>query len=320
MSPGPFLSICVPTMNRRQQLERTLETLLKRDQINSFQIVVSDNCSTDGTSDFLNLLGRQDPRLEHIRQSKKITFDRNVLACVSQATGSYIWVLPDDDRVKEVALERVLANLMNLDRSMGLFVNFGHSNKSDSSLDIERVVECTKDSILTLTEASPVLIRSLSYLGSYISLAEDWKHASDFIGSGFIHTGVALNSIANFGCLSVIAEPLIEVSVGLNTWEASELEVLVGGWSSMVMHLDSALFGNADKHRIKAICTDVNVSRGSLISHRLNGTYSFKIWVQYLRPNLSGSKNTTAGIIAIIPVFVLIKLQAFRHFLRRLMT
>ena len=126
--------------------------------------------------------------------------------------------------IKEEAVGKVLANLMHLDGSMGLFVNFGHSNKVDSSLDIERVVECTTDSISSRADMDPVLIRSLSYLGSYISLARDWRHASDFIGSGFIHTGVALNSIARFGGLLIIAEPLVVVSVGLSTWEASELE------------------------------------------------------------------------------------------------
>jgi glycosyltransferase involved in cell wall biosynthesis len=320
MIQSPFLSICIPTMNRRLELERTLARLLMRGQTSSFQIIVSDNYSADGTPEFLNQMESQEPRLQHIRQSSRVTFDQNVLACVSKATGKYIWVLPDDDKIKEEALGRVLDNLRNLDGSMGLFVNFGHSNKVDSSLDIERVVEFATDSILSRGDMSPVLIRSLSYLGSYISPAGDWINASDFVGSGFIHTGVALNSIAKYGGLSVIAEPLVIVSVGLNTWEANELEILVGGWSLMVQHLDSAKYAKAESDRIKGLCIDTIVSRGSLISHRLNRTYSFHIYRRYLRPNLSGNRNIVAGIIAIIPVSLLIKLQKFKHTLSGLMT
>ena len=87
----------------------------------------------------------------------------------------------------------------------------------------------------------------------------------------------------------------------------------------MVRHLDPARFGSTERDRIKGLCIDTNVSRGSLISHRLNGTYSFQIYTQYLRPNLSGSTNIVAGIIAIIPVYVLVKLQKFKHAIRRLM-
>ena len=52
MIQGPLLSICIPTMNRRPDLERTLASLLTRDQNNSFQVIVSDNCSADETDNF----------------------------------------------------------------------------------------------------------------------------------------------------------------------------------------------------------------------------------------------------------------------------
>jgi glycosyltransferase involved in cell wall biosynthesis len=87
MIQSPFLSICIPTMNRRLELERTLARLLMRDQTSSFQIIVSDNYSADGTPEFLNQMESQEPRLQHIRQSSRVTFDQNVLACVSKATG-----------------------------------------------------------------------------------------------------------------------------------------------------------------------------------------------------------------------------------------
>ena len=199
MTSEHFLSVCIPTMNRHHELKRTLNTLLSQSQTSMIQFVVSDNYSNDGTANFLNQLASEYPRLTYFRQKSRISFDQNVLAAVNRASGKYIWVLPDDDEIILGAIEKVLQRLTSLERNVGVFVNFGHSNNLNSSLDIERVVELRKDSFFISSNLDPSLIRSLSYIGSYISPAEDWKHVSEFIGSGFIHAGVALNSIARLG-------------------------------------------------------------------------------------------------------------------------
>jgi abequosyltransferase len=46
-----LLSICIPTFNRSEVLDNTLNSLFSNSEFNSNQIevIVSDNCSTDNT-------------------------------------------------------------------------------------------------------------------------------------------------------------------------------------------------------------------------------------------------------------------------------
>ena len=47
----PLLSICIPTYNRSEQLRRALESLVGQEGFSEVEVVISDNCSTDGTEE-----------------------------------------------------------------------------------------------------------------------------------------------------------------------------------------------------------------------------------------------------------------------------
>jgi len=88
----PILSICVPTYNRLPYLKELLEKLLPQlnDQV---EVLVSDNCSDDGTWEYL--LGIDN--ITKFRQVSNIGADPNIQSVIQRAETEYVWLLCDDD-------------------------------------------------------------------------------------------------------------------------------------------------------------------------------------------------------------------------------
>ena len=307
------LSICIPTLNRKNALEKTLQALLTPDLPSNVQIVVSDNASTDETPIFLASLGLKYPNMNSVRQKEKVIFDSNVAFCVANASGKYIWVLPDDDLIDAKAISLVLEKLNSKNEPMGVFVNFGRFNEARLDFFQERVIEIVDDQIFELSELSSILIRSLSYAGSFICPREFWANSDNFVGTGFIHTGIALNSIAKIGSVNCIAQPLIRVQVGTQSWESSELEILVKGWSTMSRNLDSSYFSRSERTKIKNISLNNLIRTGWLISQRFENSLDFNIYIRKMLVNLGFKQNLLVFIIVLIPRSFLIFLRRLKH-------
>lgn len=90
------LTIAVPTYNGRLRIESLLLSLYALGYCDSdaVQILISDNCSTDRTPNFLETLPS---KFSIIRQSRNIGFSRNILSLLVASKGKYIWILGDDD-------------------------------------------------------------------------------------------------------------------------------------------------------------------------------------------------------------------------------
>lgn len=89
------VTIGIPTYNRANRfLVPALECALAQDWDN-LEIIVSDNCSTDNTSEIVS--SYTDPRLRYVRQTENIGANNNFNFCVQEAQGTYFLLFPDDD-------------------------------------------------------------------------------------------------------------------------------------------------------------------------------------------------------------------------------
>lgn len=82
----PLLSICIATLNRAEILRETLNHLAEVLDP-SFEIVVSNNCSSDHTFDVLDDFKKRWERLNYITQTKKIIAMENFNAAIRMAQG-----------------------------------------------------------------------------------------------------------------------------------------------------------------------------------------------------------------------------------------
>src|SRR5271170_8041344 len=85
-------SAIIPTYNRRELLQRTLQSVLSQDQVEP-EIIVVDDGSTDGT---MEMLGTFAPRVQTLRQTNRGPGAARNLG-MTHASGDYIAFLDSDD-------------------------------------------------------------------------------------------------------------------------------------------------------------------------------------------------------------------------------
>lgn len=92
------LEVFLITYNRRELLKDTLKKILAEGSpIKNCALSILDNCSTDGTSEFLQELLKKHPNITHIRNKKNIGGNANALHAYELASKEYTWLLCDDD-------------------------------------------------------------------------------------------------------------------------------------------------------------------------------------------------------------------------------
>ncbi|MDQ3623806.1 MAG: glycosyltransferase, partial [Verrucomicrobiota bacterium] len=96
LDPHPKVSIGIPTYNRAGLLRRAAESVHAQDY-RDFELLISDNASTDGTPALGEELSRRDSRVRYIRQPTNRGPTANFVDLVQQARGEFFMWLADDD-------------------------------------------------------------------------------------------------------------------------------------------------------------------------------------------------------------------------------
>lgn len=91
--------------NAKPFLSETLSSLLTQDYDN-FEIVISDNASTDGSSEICEELARQDPRIKHYRNAENVGAVKNWNNAFTKSNGEYFMWASDHDRFSSDYLRR----------------------------------------------------------------------------------------------------------------------------------------------------------------------------------------------------------------------
>jgi hypothetical protein len=101
-SKNPKFSIVMPTRNHAQYLPYALQSALQQ-TFDDYEIVVSDNCSTDATPEVVQRFASA--RIRHVRTERPVSMARNFEYGLEHATGDYVTFLPDDDAFSPFVLE-----------------------------------------------------------------------------------------------------------------------------------------------------------------------------------------------------------------------
>lgn len=94
-----ILSIIIPTLNRRDLLEITLEYLIEQlgHAAVSVELIVSDNASNDDTKELFMLGGRFEKTVKYVRFDKRVDIDTSFKRSIELANGKFINLFGDDD-------------------------------------------------------------------------------------------------------------------------------------------------------------------------------------------------------------------------------
>lgn len=104
---APFVSICVPVYNMAPYLRACIESV-REQSFTDWELVCTDDGSTDGSGAILDECAAADSRIKVIHQANAgVSRARN--AALDRAEGDWLWFVDPDDMLLPGALERIRA-------------------------------------------------------------------------------------------------------------------------------------------------------------------------------------------------------------------
>src|ERR1700730_925514 len=96
-SARPFVSIGMPVYNGERFVRQALESFLVQDYEN-FELIISDNASTDTTSKICQRYADRDARIRYLRNETNLGISPNHKRVLEMARGDYFkWAAHDDE-------------------------------------------------------------------------------------------------------------------------------------------------------------------------------------------------------------------------------
>jgi len=111
MNKPPLISIGIPAYNAGASIASTIEGLLAQ-SFGDFELIVSDNASTDATRDVVENYMLRDPRIRYERQPVNIGANGNYSHVVRRARGEFFKWSSSSDWCAPTFLERCLEEIL----------------------------------------------------------------------------------------------------------------------------------------------------------------------------------------------------------------
>lgn len=119
----PTVSIGLPVYNGGEYLREAIDLLLAQ-SFSDFELIISDNASTDSTSDICKEYAKKDARICYILQQENIGALANFRFVLSKLNGKYFMWAAHDDRWDPRFLEMTVAELDKDDGCNLVFCNY----------------------------------------------------------------------------------------------------------------------------------------------------------------------------------------------------
>jgi glycosyltransferase involved in cell wall biosynthesis len=124
----PVVSVGIPVYNGERYLRESIDAILAQ-TFEDFELIVSDNASTDGTAKICEAYVRQDRRVRYLRQPANLGAPRNYSLLVQHARGRYFkWSSASDTCAPSMLQQCVEV----LDRDPGVVLCYGGTQLIDS--------------------------------------------------------------------------------------------------------------------------------------------------------------------------------------------
>lgn len=102
---GEKISVCLLTFNHVDVVESTIRSILNQ-TVTGYEVIVSDDCSTDGTWESIQMLAAEDSRIRPVRTPHNMGMAGNANHAVAQTVRPYIALLHHDDLYRKDMLEK----------------------------------------------------------------------------------------------------------------------------------------------------------------------------------------------------------------------
>jgi len=115
--PRPLVSFGLPVRNGAGTIVHAIESVLSQ-TFEGWELVISDNRSTDGTTEICAAFASRDRRVRHLPTARDLSIHENFRAAFRHSRGTYFRWHGDDDGLEPHYAERALAALEGSPRSV----------------------------------------------------------------------------------------------------------------------------------------------------------------------------------------------------------
>jgi len=110
---SPSITVCITSYNQRQYIIEAIESVLNQSLI-PFEIIVVDDCSTDGSKQIIQNYAKKYPKLiKPFFNKENLGIPKTKNFCFEEATGDLVTLLDGDDRFLPNKLEKELEIFSN---------------------------------------------------------------------------------------------------------------------------------------------------------------------------------------------------------------
>jgi len=215
----PKISIGIPVYNGEKFIRKCIESVLQQTYKN-FELIISDNASTDSTSKICEEYLRKDNRITFVRQNKNMGQNWNFNFLLEKANGEYfVWVAVDTIILPEF-IEKNIAVLESQDKAVGCIskikIEHTYVDKFKTEKDILKKVGLVYRPYDTLPITGNYMERIRKYLKHfpwemYYSVYRTEALRKSFVHDFFIGSDASLVlNVLKHGGIQVVNEFLIE--------------------------------------------------------------------------------------------------------------
>lgn len=172
---NPLVTVYIPTYNRVELLKRAVKSVQDQTYQN-LEIIIVDDCSTDGTHEYLEQLAKEDNRVRYFLKEK------NSGACVSRniaienATGEFITGLDDDDYFIE---NRIQVFLDNWDEEFSGLCSYSYVKESSGQIKSNKRIALknfiSQKSLLKANHIGNQIFTKKNYMKSILGFDKNMK-------------------------------------------------------------------------------------------------------------------------------------------------
>lgn len=122
-----LLSICIPTYNRKNILEKCLKSFINEAYYLNIPVIISDNNSNDWTNILLKNISKKYSNIQYFIQNENKWIDFNMLFVADKCITKYwLWLWDDDLIIKNKLIE--ILNYLKTNNYDAIFLNYKYKN------------------------------------------------------------------------------------------------------------------------------------------------------------------------------------------------
>ncbi len=312
MIASKLLSIVIPTYNRADYLDYSLEVHVPLARIYSIEIFISDNASTDNTSIIVEKWKAVYPFIKYYINETNLGPDKNFELALKYPKTEYVWLLGDTHKIPIDGIKYVNELITEKNNRYDVIV----FNAGQRVIDIETQDYFDQNKILSDLGWHMTCMSCLIYNTQLIESANFVK----FYDSYFIQLGIILDSISKktFN-IHWIKDKSID-SIHLpnkikDSWQNQTFYIWIEKWSDFILSLPSTYNQVIKLKCIKDHGVKSKIfSFKNLLSLRKANLLNYKNYLTYyqLLPLTINYSNQLILIIAILPINALNILNIFK--------